>query len=145
MGEYLATVDEGNASIFTSIEYNYLSLNGFHNGCSLSQVLDFSHLGWTSLPASLLPSSLKEIKLDGLPLTCDCSLLWLWEVKMVIILLLITILTFITIITYFSIPPSSSLLIIWWSNMAKTKTKTAKTKTKPPSSPSIDRWSNTAS
>jgi len=45
------------------------------------QVLDFSHLGWTSLPASLLPSSLKEIKLDGLPLTCDCSLLWLWEVE----------------------------------------------------------------
>merc|ERR1719266_873104 len=45
------------------------------------QALDFSHLSWTSLPSSLLPQSLLQLKLDGLPLTCDCSLLWLWEVQ----------------------------------------------------------------
>jgi len=45
------------------------------------QALDFSHLSWTSLSASLLPPSLLQLKLDGLPLTCDCSLLWLWEVQ----------------------------------------------------------------
>ena len=42
----------------------------------------------SSLPSPVSPSpvspinnfSLRQLKLDGLPLTCDCSLLWLWEV-----------------------------------------------------------------
>ena len=43
--------------------------------------LDLSHLPWTSLSASLLPPSLSSLTLTGLPLVCDCSLLWLWEAQ----------------------------------------------------------------
>ena len=43
--------------------------------------LDLSHLRWTSLPSSLLPGSLTSLRVEGLPLTCDCSLLWLWDLQ----------------------------------------------------------------
>ena len=44
-------------------------------------VLDISNVLWTSLSPEQVPASAKKIIMSGVPLNCDCSLLWLWELK----------------------------------------------------------------
>jgi len=44
-------------------------------------VLDISNVLWTSLSPDQVPASAKKIIMSGVPLKCDCSLLWLWELK----------------------------------------------------------------
>jgi len=44
-------------------------------------VLDISNVLWTSLTPEQVPASAKKIIMSGVPLICDCSLLWLWELE----------------------------------------------------------------
>jgi len=44
-------------------------------------VLDISNVLWTSLSPEQVPAMAKKIIMSGVPLNCDCSLLWLWELK----------------------------------------------------------------
>jgi len=44
-------------------------------------VLDISNVLWTSLSPEQVPASAKKIIMSGVPLNCDCSLLWLWELQ----------------------------------------------------------------
>ena len=43
--------------------------------------LDLSHNSWHYLSRDQLPLHLLQLDLTGLPLTCNCSLLWLWQLS----------------------------------------------------------------
>jgi len=44
-------------------------------------VFDISNIPWTTLSPDQVPATAKKIIMAGVPLKCDCSLLWLWELK----------------------------------------------------------------
>jgi Leucine-rich repeat (LRR) protein len=50
----------------------------FHSTPGLRR-LDLSGLSWTSLHPDQVPPGLEWLGLTGMPLTCSCSLAWLWQ------------------------------------------------------------------